>query len=823
VKQWMLPIIIGLMTLAPVATAASSEQTSLSQRTIAQATKPGSPTLADKAWDLIRTARRHAANNRPEEATQALIQAEQSARLLSNSVTLDQLLGAIAAEQAKLGRYDRAIAITNSMSYTSLPPNACCVPLRTEAEIAIAKAYLKAGQIAQAQQFAERIQAAPARHQVLVPIVATLADRGQFAEAIALSKRTNEQANQANYAIVKGYVNTDRFADALQFIQTIPDRSERSSLLTVLSQWAARSGKYDLSYQIANQIQEPGAKAQLFSEVAQAYAHAGQRERAVSVLSQAYEIARKQSDQQAFAQWAGNFARIGAFDRALAIANSLKPFDKAEARLLIARAYANAGQYAKAIAMTQLVKDGELQVVGDIPDPKVDTVQQIVKQAAKAKQYDLAIRAANSFEKGQHRVSALRTIADQYRLTKQPQKAAAVLEQAITAAKTVDKITIFYDRNTFFAVSNAGLLVDIARDYRLLNQPDRVMAVLDEALKSARSLKEANVNSVQEQVKYLSTIARFYGQSNQRDRALAAAESAFTLVNQLPEAQSANYPLWKVQALGNVAQIFHTAGAEKRANEVLSSARASGDVIRDNQQKVWARVPIVQAYAAMGAEQQVKATVESTLKLAQSMEAHQRDWLTDRLTVAAASSDPAYAIQLAYTISERARRVPVLAQMAVNYHATGQDPQAQAVVISLQQVAETIPGDEQREQVLSDVIRSYYVPQNARDLSISQLLQAGQITGDIQSPHLKAASWAQIAQAYAAQGEPARASQTMGFALDAAKTIPNRFDRRDLLWQLFEESLRTGERSLAAQIASGFEEASYRSTALQRVKSSTLF
>jgi tetratricopeptide (TPR) repeat protein len=819
VRQWILPMMVGLIASAPVAAMASGDQPSSRKGTIAQATNPVRQNPTDKAWELIRTARRDAANNRPEQATQVLVQAEQTARLLSNSVTLDQLLGTIAAEQAKLGRYDRAIAITNSMSYTTMPPNTCCIPVRTAAEIAIAEAYLKAGQISQAQQYAERIQSAPARNQVLIPIVAALADRGQFAEAIALSKRTSDQANRANYEVVKGYINADRFPDALQFIKTIPDPSERSSLFTVLSQWAARSGKYDLSYQIANQIQEPGAKVQLFAEVAQAYAQAGQRERAVSILSQAYEIARKQPDQQAFAQWAGNFARIGAFDRAVTIANRLQPFDKAEARLAIARAYSNGGQYSKAIAMAQLVKDGELQVVGDIPDPKVDTVQQIVKQAAKAKQYDLAIRAANSFEKGQHRVSALRTIAEQYRLAKQPQKAAAVLDQAITAAKTVDRITIFYDRNTFFAVSNAGLLVDIARDYRLLNQPDQVMAVLGEALKSARTLKEPNVNSVQEQIKYLSTIAKFYVQLNQRDRALVAAESALTLVDQLPKEAQAYYPLWQVQALANAAQIFHIAGVESRANEMLTRARTSGDTIRDNQQKAWARVPIVQAYAAMGAEPQVKEIVESTLKLAQAMEAHQRDWLTDRLTVAAASSDPAYAIQLAYKIPDRARRVPILAQMAVNYHATGQDPQAQAVVISLQQVAATIPSDDQREQVLSDVIRSYYAPQNARGLSVGQLLQAGQITADIQSPNLRAASWALIAQASATQGEPTRANQTMGFALDAVKTIPNRFDRRDLLWQLFEEALRTDERSLAAQIAAAFEEASYRSTALQRVKS----
>lgn len=818
VKRWMLSIVISLIALAPVVAEARSDQSSFSQGNIAQSTNPAGQNLTDKAWDLIRTARRHAANNQPDQATEALVQAEQAVRLLSNSATLDQLLAKIAAEQAKLRRYDRAIAIINSMGYTTMPPNACCVPVRTEAEIAIAEAYLKAGQINQARQFAEQIQLVTSRNQVWVPIVSHLANQGQFAEAIALSKRANDQANRARYVIVKGYINVDRFNDALQFIKTIPDTGERSSLLTTLSQWAARSGKYDLSYQIANQIQETGTRAQLLTEVAFAYAYAGQRERAVSVLSQAYEIVRKQPEPQAFSYWAGNFAQIGAFERALAIANSLKDYEKGNAKVTIARAYADAGQYAKAIALAQQVQDGELQPFGDLPDPKADTVNHIVRQAANVGQFDLAIQAANTFQKGQSQVRALRMVADQYRVTKQPQKAAAVLEQAVAAARTVDKITTYYDRNTFFAVSNAGLLIDLARDYLRLSQPDRAVATLNEALKSAQTLKESNINSVQEQAKSLGTIAKLYVQLKQPDRALVAAESAFNLINQFPtDNQSAYYPFWKVQALANVAQTFHTASADNRANEVLISAHTLGDTISNNQQKAWARVPIVQAYAAMGAEQQVKETVESTLKLAQAVENHQRDWLTDRLAVAAASSDPGYAIRLAYTLPDRARQVSVLAQMAVNYHTAGQDPQAQAVVIWLQKAAEMIPNDDQREQMLSDAIRSYFAPQYARDLPTWQLLQAGQIAGDIQFPNLKAASWAQIAQAYAVQGESTRAAETMGFALDATKTIPDRFDRRDLLWQLFEETLRTGERSLAAQIANGFEEASYRAAAAQRV------
>lgn len=477
--QWMLPIIISWAVSLPVAAEAQNNPfpsiEAASLPTIAQSVLASQQSPIDRAWELIRKSRQSAANGESAQASEALGEAEQIAALLSNSETFDQLLAVVATEQAKLGQYDRAIAITNRMSYTTMPLQACCIPVRTEAEIGIVQAYLNAGQINLARQFAEGIQSASSRNQVLVPIVAYLANQGQFADAIALSQRSDSAADQARYAILKGYINADRFAEALQFTQTITDENERSSLLTVLAQWAWRSGKNDLSAQIVNQLPQPGSQSQTLVDIALAYAGAGEQEQAFSILSQAYELAKAQPE-QGFAQWAGYFAQLRAFDRALEIANGLTGYEKANAIVTIARVYSDWGQYAKAISLAKQVQDGELQPFGDMPDLKVETLYQIVKQAAQDRQYELAMHAVNSLTKGQHRVEALRTIAQQYRLNNQPQQAANVLDQAIAAARTVDQLTIFYDRNTYFPVSNAGLLIKIAQDYSMLNQPERVAA-----------------------------------------------------------------------------------------------------------------------------------------------------------------------------------------------------------------------------------------------------------------------------------------------------------------------------------------------------------
>lgn len=820
-KPGLLPIFVGLVSAISTTAAVPPSLSSLlmpGQTAAIAQSQPTPQSSIEAVWALIQTARRAAAQGRTAEATAALVQAEQAAALLSNSNSLDQLLAAIAAEQAKLGQYDSAIAIARRMSYTTMPPRACCIPVRTEAEIAIVQAYLDAGQVGQARQFAADLSSVESRHQVLLPIVAHLAQQGQFTEAIALSQQTGQHADRARAAILKGYISTDRWAEALAFIQTITDPAERSSLLTLLSQWAWRSGQYDLSYQAANQIQEPGSKAQALAEVALAYRQANQPERALSILTQAEQLAPTQPAQ--LARWADYFAQIGAFDRALAIVNRLNGYEQADAKIRVARIYANSGQYASAIALAQQVQDGELQPFGDMPDLKVEALYAIVQHATKAGQVARALQAVNALKQGQHQVKALRSIAHHYRSLKQPQKAIAILNQAVTAARTVDRITIFYDRNTYFAVSNAGLLIDLAQDYLSLQQPERALAVLDEAIGTARTLKEANPSSVQQQVTYLSAIANRYGQLGQRDRALAAAESAANLIVQLPESQrSSVFPAWTVQPQADVAQMFYLAGATQQALDMLSSLRTVTTTIADPQQRLWGMAAIVKAYAAMDAEAQVKETVAAALQLAQTLEPAQRGWVTERFAIAAAAADPAYALQLVYSLPDRGSRLQTLAQIATNYHAAGQHPQAQAVVVNLQQVAATIPDDSQREQGLNDVIRNYFVPQGARNLSISQLLQAGQINADLRSPPLQAYNWAQIAQAYAAQGETSRASEVMQRALDAANLIRDRYEQRELLWQLLEETLQVGEPSLAAQIAAGFAAEPYRTVALQRVAS----
>ncbi|MEP0934702.1 tetratricopeptide repeat protein [Leptolyngbya sp. FACHB-8] len=815
----MVSILVTVLTAIPVTAATTPNPSDLSDgdsgSAIAQTTAQSNP--ATQAWTLIQTARRHAARGEVAKATEALFQAEQTAALLSNSTTLDQLFATIAAEQAKLGQYDRAIAIANRMSYTSLPALGCCVPVRTDAEVAIVQAYLSAGQVETAQQFAEGIQFASSRDVALVPVISYLAEQGQFREAIALSQRTEAYTDLAHQAILKSYINADRFTDALAFTETIADQNEKSVLLTTLAQWAWRSGKTDLSYQIASEIPESSSRVQLWIEVALAYAKTGAQERALTILSEAYELAKMQPDSQVFAQWSGYFAQVGAFDRAIALADGLTGYDQAHARVIIARVYSDAGRYDEAIALVQRVPDGVLQPFGDMPDLKAEALQYIAQQAVKAGQYGRAVQAANVLQE-QGRVKALRAIAQHYQRANQSQEAIATLDQALAVARTVDRTTIFYDRNTFVTVSNAGLLLEIAQDYVAFNQPNRAVAVLDEALESAQVLKVESQDSVREQVRSIGAIARLYDQLGQGERVRAAAEGAFNLINQAPGSErSSVFPAWTVEPLAEVAQMFGIAGDREQAMEMLSGLKTASSTITEPIPRLWGMNAIIKAYGTLGAESQMKETAEAALTLVQSLEPAQRDWLIGLIAVAAASSEPSYALQTIQNQPQQAVYIPTLAQIAANYYAKGQDSQAQAVVAQLQQITEMIPDDSQREQALNDAIRYYFVLPGNQDPSIAQLLQAGQINADIQSANLRAYNWFLIAQAYTRQGETNRANQAIQFSLDTVKTMGDRFAQRELLWQMVEQALSTEDRELAEQLAMGFEEEAYRAIALQRL------
>jgi len=817
-QRWMFPL-IGAFLISLPATAMPESSTLAEGRShtaIAQALPQAEP--AAQAWELIQTARRYRVNGQILEATEALLQAEQTVVLMSDAATLEPFLATIATELATLGQYDRAIAIINRLSYTSLPPLGCCVPVRTDAEVALVRAYLNAGQRSTAQRFAEGIEFGPSRDQTLIPVVAYLAEQEQFSEAIALSQRVQSYGDQARYTILKSYINYDRFTEAIAFIESIPDPNEKTTLLTTLSRWAWRSGKTDLAYQIASQIPEPNSRVQLWIEVARAYVNSGAQERAISVLFEAYDLAIAQPDSQVLAQWAGYFAQVGAFDRALAVTGRLSGYDQFHAKVIIARVYSDQGRYGEAIALAQQVPDGALQPFGDMPDLKVEALQQIVRQAAVAEQYESAMEAITGLQ-GEARVEALQALAQHYQQVNQPQNAVATLDQALAIARTVDRITLFYDRNTYVTVSNAGLLLEIAQDYLALNQSDRALSVLDEALASAQMLKVESQDSVREQVRYLGAIVRLYERLGQRDRIQAAAEGAFNLINQAPGSeQSSAFPSWTVESLAETAQMFFLAGDRDQAMQMLLGLETVSRTIADPIQQLWAMTAIVKAYATIGAEAEMQETAEAALTLAQRLEPAQRDWLTGRIAVAAASSDPAYALQIIQNQPQKTTYIPVLAQIAVNYHANGQDAQAQALVTSLQLIAATIPDDSQREQALNDAVRFYFVLSGTQNPSISQLLQAGQINADIQSPNLRAYNWFLIAQAYARQGETSRANQTAQFARDAMKMMPDRFERRELLWQMVEEALGAEQRRLAVEIAVGFEENAYRVIALQQVR-----
>ncbi|MBE9180005.1 hypothetical protein IQ268_15655 [Oculatella sp. LEGE 06141] len=826
-KRWGLPLVIGLVSMSPFMNVASAtqlsngEELSAAVSLIAQTTDEPTDRV-EQTWTLIRAARQYVASGQRQQATEQLLHANQVAMQVADKTNQDQLLLRIVMEHVQIGNDDLAIAITRTMRYDTLPSNACCLPVRVEAETAIAQAYINAGQYEQAQRFVrQQVETPAARDQVAVAVVANLAERERFEDAIAWTDQVADgyQQNIAQLAIVKGYANVSRFDDAWTLTQTINDPAVRSDAQLTLVQVALRSGQYDVARRVAAEAEPAEASIQLWNQLAQAYASVGQQAEAVAVLNQAYQQAASQPEPPSSALWIDNFAQIGAFDRALEIASRAEAgFETADARIRIARAYLTFGQYTQAYAMAQLVQDGELQVVADYPDPKSEVLDQVIGQAAKAGQHDFAMQVAQSYGTPEKRVKALQIIARQHIVRNQTDEAAEVLSQALEIANRIEQIPVSPERGTYYTISNADLLVEIALDYSRMAQRDRASTILAQAIQSTQALNEVSLNSTTHQVNTLKRIANLAIQLERPTQAREAADAALRLMTQLPASEfTAAYTIpSKMQLLATVASIYGTAGEVDRANAVIADAVAVRDTLTDEQQKVWGMVAIAEAYAATGQEQPLAATTAQTIQMINALGINgSRSWLTSRLAVAVVSSDTTSAIQVAYTLTDPGERAMVLADIVSKYMVNGQYPQAWAVMNWVQDSVKALPDAAQRDTLLNELIRTLSVPVNGG--SISQYLLVGQLVNDVPSPPLKAYNWASVGQRYAELGEPTRANECLRFALDSIQAIAHPVQQRDAIAQIFDDLLQAGHYDLAMQVANWFEDTAYRTTALRQV------
>jgi thioredoxin-like negative regulator of GroEL len=769
----------------------------------------------EQVWQLVKASRQNANSGQPKQAIEQLSQAEKIVRQMANSPAKDQLLARIAIDYATLGQYDAAIAITQVMEYRSYAEEYCCIPFRTEAEIGIAQAYTRQKQYEKATQFAQTIKSDGTRHEVIVAITSELAIQGRFQEAIALTKQITKDEGQkvrAQAAILKGYIYQGQFEQGLALTKAF-NVNERVSAQVSLAQAALKAGQFEPAQRIAAQISAVDAKLQVMSDTALAYASVGQPEPALALLNQAYQLAQTQKTEQS-SSWASYFAQVGAYDRALKIANSLKPeYDRLSARISIARAYSEAGQFTKALEIAKTVPDGELQPFSDIPDPKVEVIQNIVQRSLQAGKPDLAIQAARSLKSGKSQVRVLRTIAQRYAAQGQTDKALTVLAQAAEVAKAEKSVVVVLDRMTNYSESNARLLLDLARDYVDLKQTDRAIALLDIAAQSAKtfdyttnSFASGSLSAAPLQVKALTEIALAYAE-------LKRSQPAENLLDEAAKIAKTVDAGSKVEILVDLAMGYARVGRTDTVQQLLAEARQLSP-----QSTFWLPSRIAEVYAAAGLTQTAAEVATQFLQQPPSPQETQSDARIGRFAIAlAAAESPEIALQFVEKVQGQEQKINLLTNIVAKYLDDDRQQQADLVLDKLQQEIGRIANPVQRDIILerSLAINSIPAPKTRAGMSRRYNLQV-QLSNLMQNPTAKTTSLAGLALSYANLSELSRSQEVLASALQAAQSIADPDERRQFLLQTFDGMMRSGYYTLAEQIANRLD-ASYRITALRQI------
>jgi thioredoxin-like negative regulator of GroEL len=826
VQKLVLSIVVSLVSVVPNVVAVHADQArsvlnqSAPSAQTAQATSPTNPQpssgLAEQVWRLIQAAQQAEKSGQTTPAVAALEQANSLTNQITNAVIKDQLLSRIATQYASLGQYDRAISMTQSMSYGTNAQEYCCIPFRTEAEIAIAQAYLRAKQYNQVIAFVQAIRDPSARNQVIVPVVAELATQGRFEDAIALSKKiTNDgfQKARAQFGIVKGYINRGQFEQGLAFTKA-PDTNERGSTQVTLVQSAWRAGKFEQARRIAEQISDAGLKLQAMAEIALAYKSVGQTEQAVSLLSQAYQFAKPQPGEQS-AAWVGKFAQVGAYDRASQIASRLQDeYSQLSARIQIAQAYLQAGQLHQAFAQAQTVPEGKLQPFGDIPDPKVEVMQGIVQRSLKTGQFELAIRAARSLNNPKVKVRALRTIAQTYAQSGQTNQALTVLAQAVNVAKNTKSVVVVLDRMTSYSESNAGLLVDLAEDYTRLKQTELAIATLNTASQSAQnfdyrqnSYASGSLSAMPLKVKALTQVARAYIQPGQMQPAIALLDQAAKVAQTVDDSA-------KVEVLTDVAIGYGEAGKLDAAQPLLSQARQ----LSQNTTVFWLPSRVAEAYAAVGLNQEAAAVVDQFLRLPAPRLEPDLDARIERFAIAVASSEsPDLSLQLVEKIQARPQKISALANIAGKYLDADRQSQATIATQKLLQEINQIANPVQRDITLRNLFINQIPAPTTPEGWVRRYNLQVLIHQQIEDSAAKSYSIANLGLEYAKQGEMTQARNVLSSALQSTQAIADPYDRHQILLQVFDDTLQAGYYDLALLVANAFSAPSYQITALRQV------
>lgn len=794
------------------------EKSPLFPRLAAQQRAQAASAPLEDAWQALRRARQDR-YQRPQ-VLEALAEAETLAAQVEDAPQQGLLLRTIAAKYARLGELDQAIAAASQINYETRPPGGGFVSLRAEADQAITQAYLEAGQLDAALQFAQGLTDARSKEQGVEQVAKTFAEQGRLDQAIAIAAQIEADTGEnvrLQEVIARGYGTLGQYQEGLKFTQAIANLSNRVSAQQILITAALRNGQLAEAEGIAKQIEVVDDQSELrylwtngLREVALAYSRVGQIEQATAALTLAYS---PQDVPEEASQWAWDLAKVGDYERAIIKANAIEnDYWQAETRMRIAQAYVESGHYQAALNMARQVADHTLQPLAEYEDQKVELLYQLVEQAARVHpgqsanrptNHSVVIEAAQAYSEKDVQVKALLRASRQYRITTQVQAATDTVQRAFEIAKTIDRIFVQPDRHTFYEISNAGLLIEIAEEAIALEQTDLALMALEAAAHSARIFEATPLeNSRRWQAQDLNRVARLFLDLDQPERAVVAATAALTLVD-------GGEPAKTIDILAEAGEMLWLTGERDRASAIFGQTQG---LIQANDGS-WHE--LIKAYVNTGQADLAKAAIEEALQSLQTLEAHQRDrGMRQLASLAAGLESPEVALEIVERMNTPQEQIRVLSEILVDYVDTHRHDQSADLRRQVLSVADTIWDDNQRDETLSIALYDRYQFYQKEPWSPDFIMPVSQA---IQAPELRADRWSELVWVYLSRGNTQAANQSLGIALDSISEIPSVFDRSDRTWTLFEQLILNRQLDLAAQVADAFVSPSHQAEALRQL------
>lgn len=862
----------AMIAVSAPTTNPSTKQAQLNEDAAVSDPSPeGAVSPDEQVEELLRAAQ---TLNDQGDLSDALIQIDRATALvktLPSGEERDRLLAPIGSRLIEIKALDRALAIAQAMTHETY--GNMLGTLRTELEIALIKAYIQTGQTPQAVQFIQSLSLDGSDFYWMVA-VETLANQGDVEAAENLFENVKSKddivfSDVDGNAIAHAYIGAGQFAAAQNFLAQHPvsnSDSSQSYRVAELSLWAGRANQMEEAEAIAQQIPAADQRADTLLELAKLYQARNQIAKATDLVGEAAALPPVSSDdpnndwstnfstlskialtyaslgQQEAArqvlddanqqksppmdtdyqntQWVGAYVSIGDFDRAFELLVGLTDYPLSEGQLAIATAYANEAQYEPALTLLGQISGGLLSNPGD-DDPKLSLLKQIVRDAAQQDQFAIAQRAVTMMPAPSDRVFALNEIAAAYQLQQQTQAAVSTLDQALTLASTIDSYVVVETRNDYFELSNAGLLVDIAKGYWAADQQDKAITTAQLAFQSAQAFK-GEPNSAGFTLDSLEKIAQLGQDWQQPDLRRAALLVVQTKLVENVEKTVQSAWFGSAEPLANeIARLIALANEPDRvpsneSDRVSREAIANGlsylettrEQTSDPQQQFDILNNLISLYSLNNQPDLARSSFDRSLTFTAPLNQDLRDGEYNRLALIVDPNSEQLS-QILPLLSSRSR-VGTLLSIAEKFAAKDQSTQAIERFEQAMDLANTSLSVSDRDFTLMNGLRGgYYSSQQTP----TKLLLRSQLLQRISDPVLRARLMLEIAA-----NLPTTEAQTLYEALPSALVaIPSAFTRRDLLWQAIDDDLGHKPFDQAAQLANLLD-GEYRQSALSLIE-----